>query len=143
MSKWSAIYPSAKIRGTDGFRMLLFELPSWRAVTELHTKLTEGETDPTEELMRRLIPEGPLPRNPKDALKIYLTKNASSSFCVGNADGQSDFEKSMFLAGFRSEKDMFKLLLTWETAKQITTWSSRTQFFVRIAANDDVEFLGD
>jgi len=137
MSKWSAIHPSVQIASTDGFRMLVFEMPSYGAMDKLASKLTEERTDPHEEFMRKLIPEGPLPRNPKDALKMYLTRTASSSFCVGNANRHFENDKAMFLAGFKSEKDMFKLLLTWPDAQQTTTWSNRTRFFVRVAKDDE------
>ena len=143
MSKWRAIHPTAQLTAADGFRMLVFEMPSYSAMDKLTTALSEGEKSPHEEFMRKLIPDGPMPRNPKDALKMYLTKHASSSFCVGNANRHYEDDKAMFLAGFRSDKDMFKMLLSWDGVQQATSWSGRTRFFVRIAADDDVEFLGD
>lgn len=143
MSKWSAIHPSATVKSSDGFRMLVFEMPSYGAMDKLAIALSEERKDPHEEFMRRLIPDGPMPRNPKDALKMYLTEHASSSFCVGNANRHYEDDKAVFLAGFRSDKDMFKMLLSWTEVQQSTTWSGRTRFFVRIAANDEVEFLGD
>lgn len=138
MSKWSAIHPSVEIRGTDGFRMLSFEMPPYSAMDKLATKLSTEKSNPHEEFMRKLIPDGPMPRNPKDALKMYLTRIASSSFCVGNANRFDEGEnKSIFLAGFRSEKDMFKILLTWPDADQCATWRSSTKFFVRVAEGDE------
>jgi len=138
MSKWRAIHPAIKVNGMDGFRMLRFNMPSYSQMNAIASKLTEGKNDPHEDFMRRLIPEGPLPRNPKDALKIYFTAEASYSFCVGNANMfDGDKNTSSFLVGFRSDKDMFKFLLTWPDAQQITTWQTNIQFFVRIAVDDE------
>ena len=138
MSEWRAIHPSISIKGADGFRMLRFEMPSFSKMRQIQAKLTDGISDPYEETIRRLVPEGPIPTNPRDALKKYYTEHASYSFCVGDAKKfDPDNRISTFLIGFRSEMDMFKFLLTWPEAEQVSTWKSNIKFFVRIAKEDD------
>ena len=141
MSKWRAIHPAIRLCGTDGFRMLLFEMPSYKDLAELTVSLAKGEPNELEEPMRRLIPDGPIPRNPKDLLKMYMNENATSSFCVGNANrfDPTANQSSKFLCGFRSDKDMFKFLLMREDTEQVSVWGTNTNFFVRIAADDNVK----
>lgn len=135
MSKWCAIYPKEHVKSKDGFRMINFPVPERKFFKKLSAKLS-NKPEPEDEFIRKLIPDGPLPLGRLNAIKMYLNRVATSSFCVGQ--NQSPIEEA-YLIGFREEKDMFKILLTWSNAKQVNSWRSTTNFFVRVADGDTFE----
>ena len=141
MTEWGGIYPRVQLRPVDGFRMLWFQMPAYE-VYEARWKVKNTPVDPGphEDFLRQLVPDGTLPRFGKDVLKKYLTRVASSSFCIGDT-ASTDGKTNEFMIGFRNEKDMFKILLSFPDAKQCTTWRTNANFFVRVAKDDDKPLL--
>ena len=135
MSKWSAIHPLVHIKSKDGFRMVLFPMPEKRFFQKLGAALS-NKPEPEDEFMRKLIPDGPLPRSRLSAMKMYVSRVATSTYCVGRSGSPAG---EAYLIGFREEKDIFKILLIWPDAKQVNSWRSNTNFFVRVAEGDEYE----
>lgn len=132
MTEWNKIYTNIHLGGSDGFTFITLPYVTW-------------PDEDAEAFIKRFIPKENhnntfvmerVRANPLSALRMYLCKTMSSTFCIGIG---SRNQRTVFYIGARHPQDIFKLILKIPGATKTYTWGSEIKFSVRVAEGDDYD----